>query len=324
MSNIRQVLTLAFSLTILFPAAVLAQPYPSKAIRMIVIFPPGGGTDFMARVVAHKLSERLGQQVIVDNRGGANGITGLQVLMQQPADGYTICAATAGPLAVNPHMYKNLPYDPLRDFSIIGWTVDFPLLLLTHPSLPVKTAGELIALAKKRPNELSMGSSGTGNSDHLALELFRSMAKIQFVHVPYKGSGPSTVALVGGEVPMMFSSIPPTLGHIRAGKLRALGVGNLQRLPNLPEFPPIAETGLPGFEAYSWGGLIAPRGVPKDIIDKLNRELNEALKSKDVVDKLLEAGTVPRPNSPDNFTAHIKAEIKKWGDVVKTANIKAE
>jgi tripartite-type tricarboxylate transporter receptor subunit TctC len=324
MSSIRRGLLAAVGLLLLCPPILFAQAYPNRTIRMIVVFPAGGGTDFMARVVAQKLSERLGQQIVVDNRGGANGITGLQHLMTQPPDGYTICAATAGPLAVNPHMYKKLPYDPLKDFSIIGWTVDFPLLLIVHPSMPVKNAGELIALAKGKPGELSFASSGTGNSDHLAAELFKSMAKLNMVHVPYKGSGPTAIALLAGEVPIMFSSIPPTLTHIRAGKMRALGVGSLQRVPGLPEFPPIAESGLPGFEAYSWGGLIGPKNMPKEIIARLNRELNEALKSKDAIDRLLEAGTVPRPATPEKFEAHMKAELKKWGDVVKMAGIKAD
>ncbi|HSQ03523.1 MAG TPA: tripartite tricarboxylate transporter substrate binding protein [Burkholderiales bacterium] len=314
----------ALALLCIYPVLAFAQNYPNRAIRMIVVFPPGGGTDFMARVVAQKLSERIGQQVIVDNRGGANGITGLQVLMSQPADGYTICAATAGPLAVNPFMYKNLPYDPLKDFSIIAATTDFPLLLLTHPSLPVKTTRELIALAKAKPGQLSFASSGTGNADHLALELFKSMAKINVVHVPYKGSGPTAIALLSGEVQAMFSSIPPTLTHVRAGKMRALGVGSLQRVPGLTEFPTIAESGLPGYEAYSWGGIIGPKGIPHDIIAKLNREINEVLKTKDAVDRLLENGTVPRPGTPEQFAALMKSELKKWGDVIKTAHITPE
>lgn len=324
MSSITRSFAIALALLFFSPAAVLAQSYPTRSIRMIVVFPPGGGTDFMARVVAQKLSERIGQQVIVDNRGGANGITGLQVLMSQPPDGYTICAATAGPLAVNPFMYKNLPYDPLKSFSIIARTVDFPLLLLVHPSMPVKNTRELIALAKARPGQLSYASSGVGNADHLAMELFKSMAHLNIVHVPYKGSGPSAIALLAGEVPMMFSSIPPTLVHIRAGKMRALGVGSLERVPGLTEFPTIAESGLPGYEGYSWGGIIGPAGMPKDIIAKLNKEINEVLKSKDAVDRLLESGTVPKPATPEQFTGLMKAELKKWGDVIKAAHIQAE
>lgn len=324
MNRIFALLAAAFGAVLLGPATVSAQAYPNKPIRMIVPFPAGGGVDFMGRILAQKLSERLGQQVIIDNRAGANGITGLQVLMSSPPDGYTIASASAGPLAVNPHVYKNLPYDPLRDFTIIARVVDFPLLLLVHPSLPVKNVRELIALAQSRPGTLSYGSSGSGNSDHLAAELFKSMAKVQIVHIPYKGSGPSTLALLAGEVPMSFSSIPPTLAHIRAGKLRALGTGSGQRIPTLTEFPTIAESGLPGYEAYSWGGVIGPANMPHDIVQRLNKEIVEILKQKDAIDRFLAGGTVPSPSTPEEFTAHIRAELKKWGDVVKAANITAD
>jgi tripartite-type tricarboxylate transporter receptor subunit TctC len=304
------------------PATVSAQSYPNKTIRMIVTFPAGGGVDFMARVIGQKLSERLGQQVVIDNRGGANGITGLQVLMSSPPDGYTICASSAGPLAVNPHVYKSLPYDPLKDFTIISRGVDFPLLLLVHPSVSAKSVRELIDLAKTQ--KLSFASSGSGNADHLAAELFKSMAKIDMVHVPYKGSGPSTVALLAGEVPMMFASIPPTLAHVRAGKLRALGVGNAHRIPTLPDLPTIAESGLPGYEAYSWGGFIGPVGMPREVVERLNKEFTAVLKTKEVVARLEEGGTVATPSTPEQFRAHMAAELKKWGEVVRSAHIQAD
>ncbi len=306
------------------PSVANAQSYPSKPIRMIVTFPAGGGVDFMGRIIAQKLSERIGQQVVIDNRGGSNGIIGLQALMAAPADGYTIASSSAGPLAVNPHVYAKLPYDTLRDFTIIARGVDFPLLLLTHPSLPVKNVKDLIALAKSRPGELTCASSGAGNADHLASELFKSMAKITMIHVPYKGSGPSSIALLSGEVQLMFSSIPPTLSHIRAGKMRALGVGNLTRIPSQPEFPTIAESGLPGFEAYSWGGIIGPAKMPAEAVRKLNQEINEALNTKDTADRLLAGGTVPMPATPEEFTSLIRSELKKWGDVARGANIRAD
>ncbi len=306
------------------PLQAAAQAFPNKAIRMIVVFPAGGGTDFMGRIIAQKLSERVGQQVVVDNRGGSNGIIGLQLLMQAPPDGYTICSASAGPLAVNPFVYRKLPYDTMRDFSMIARGVDFPLMLLTHPSLPATNVKELIALARSRPGELAAASSGTGNSDHLALELFKTMAKINVIHVPYKGSGPTAIALRAGEVQLMFSSIPPTLGHVRAGKMRALGIGNAKRLPSQPEFPTIAESGLPGFEAYSWAGIVGPAKMPADVVNKLNREINEGLKAKDAVDKLLTNGTVPMPDTPENFATLIRAEMKKWGAVARAAKIQVE
>ena len=320
--NIRTRSLIAALALLAVPATVFAQAYPSKSIRMIVTFPPGGGVDFMGRVVGQRLAERLGQQVIIDNRGGANGITGLTALMATAPDGYTICASSAGPLAVNPHVYKSLPYDPLKDFTLISRGLDFPLLLLVHPSLPVKNVKELIALAKK--NTFSFASSGTGNADHLAAELFKSMAKIDMVHVPYKGAGPSTIALLSGEVPLMFASIPPTLSHVRSGKLRALGVGGAKRIPTLPDLPTIAESGLPGYEAYSWGGFIGPANMPKDIVERLNKAFTESLTTKATIDRLVEGGTVPTPSTPEQFRTHLSAEIKKWGAVVRMANISPE
>lgn len=312
----------ALAVMSLHPAAVEAQAYPNKTVRMIVTFPAGGGVDFMGRVIGQKLAERLGQQVVIDNRAGANGITGLQALMAAAPDGYTICASSAGPLAVNPHVYKNLPYDPLRDFTLISRGVDFPLLLLVHPSLPVKNVRELIALGKR--NQFTFASSGSGNADHLAAELFKSMAAIPMVHVPYKGAGPSTIALLSGEIPMMFASIPPTLAHVRAGKLRALGVGGLTRIPTLPDLPTIAESGLPGYEAYSWGGFVGPANLPRDIVERLNREFTAVLKTKETIERLQDGGTVATPSTPDEFAAHLKAELTKWGAVARAANIRAD
>lgn len=302
----------------------VAQNYPNKPIRMIVPFPAGGGVDFMARIIAQKLGERVGQQVVVDNRAGANGITGLQAMMASPADGYTIASASAGPLAVNPSVYKNLPYDPLRDFSIIARVCDFPLLLLVHPALPVKNVRELIALAKGRPGQLSYGSSGAGNSDHLAAELLKSLAKVDIVHIPYKGTGPMSLALLSGEIPLAFSSIPPTLSQVRAGKLRALAVGSGKRIPMLPEVPTVAEAGVPGYEAYSWGGVVGPANMPRDVIQRLNREIVDILKQKDVMDRYLAGGTVATPSTPEEFATLIRDEIKKWGDVVRAAKITAD
>ena len=309
---------------IVCPSMVFAQAYPTKPIRLIVPFPPGGGVDFVGRVIGQKIGERLNQQVIVENRAGANGITGLSVLMAAAPDGYTLANVSAGPMAVNPFIYKSLPYDPLRDFTIIARTNDFPLLLLTHPALPVKNVKDLIALAKSKPGELSYSSAGAGNSDHLAAELFKSMAKITVVHIPYKGSAPSAIALLSGETQMMFNSIPPVLPHVKSGKMRVLGVGNAKRIPSLPEFPTVAEGGLPGYEAYSWGGFIGPAKMPADIVQKLNHEIVDALKQKDVIDRLLGNGCVPTPSTPDEFASLIRSENKKWGDVVKAANIKAD
>lgn len=319
-----RIMALALGVSSVYPVTALAQAWPSKPIRMIVPFPPGGGVDFVGRIVGQRLAKNLGQQVIIDNRGGANGIVGMELLKTSPPDGYTIAAASQGPLSLNPSMYVKLPYDSLRDFAPISSMVNFPLLLVTHPSLPVKNVRELIALAKKNPGQLSYSSSGVGNSGHLAAELFDSMAKIKMIHVPYKGTGPAGMALLAGEVQLTFSSIPTVLPHVRVGKLRALGVGNAERVPLLSEFPTIAESGLPGYEAYAWGGMIAPANTPKDVIARLNREIVQILKQKDVADQMLKEGVVPTPGTADEFGAYIKAEIVKWGRVIKLANIKPE
>jgi tripartite-type tricarboxylate transporter receptor subunit TctC len=321
--------TRAIALIVMASAAMLAgnalaQQYPNKPIRLIVPFPPGGGVDFIGRIVGQKLSERLGQQVGIDNRAGANGIVGLEALKVAPPDGYTIAAASAGPLAVNPHIYARLPHDTLRDFTHISNMVNFPLLLVAHTSLPVRNVKELVALARSRPGEITYSSPGSGNSGHLAAELFNSMAKANILHVPYKGTAPAVIAVLSGEAQLTYSSIPTILPHVRGGRVRALGIGNAQRIPSLPEFPTIAEMGLPGYEAYAWGGMVGPANMPKDIVQRLNKEIVEILKQKDVSDRMLAEGTIPTPSTPEEFTAYMRAELKKWGDVVKMANIKAE
>ncbi len=325
MSAISRTFMLAFGVLSLCPATAAAQQsWPSKQIRLIVPFPPGGGVDFIGRIIAKGLTERLGQQVVVDNRPGANAILGLEVLKAAPPDGYTISAASAGPLTVNPHIYRKLSYDTLRDFTPISNMVNFPLLLVSHPSLPVKNVRELIALAKARPGEITYSSPGSGNSGHLTAALFDSMAKIKTVHVPYKGTAPAVVAVLSGETQLTWSSIPSILPHVRSGRVRALGVGNKERLKALPEFPTIAEAGVPGYEGYAWGGMIGPANMPKDVVARLNREIVAVLNQKDVIETMLSQGTVPTPSSPEEFTAYMKSELIKWGGVVKLADIKAE
>ena len=302
----------------------LAQAYPTKPIRLIVPFPAGGGVDFMGRVVGQELGKRLGQAVAIDNRAGANGIVGLEALKTSPPDGYTIGAASAGPLAVNPFIYAKLPHDVLRDFTHISMMNNFPLLLVSHPSLPVKNVKELVALARAKPGQVSYSSPGAGNSAHLAAELFNSMGKVKILHVPYKGTAPAIVAVLSGEAQLTWSSIPSILPLVKAGRVRALGVGNATRVPSLPEFPTVAEAGLPGFEAYSWGGMIGPANMPAPIVQRLNREIAEVLKQKEIAERMLAEGTIPQSSTPEEFTAYIRSELKKWGEVVKMANIKAE
>jgi tripartite-type tricarboxylate transporter receptor subunit TctC len=313
--------------TALLAAACLpasAQDYPSKPIRLIVPFPPGGGNDVIGRVVGAKLSERWRHQVIVDNRGGANGMIGLQLLMQAPPDGYTIAVGAAGPLAVNPSLYAKMPYDSLRDFTPITNAANFPLLLVVHPSVNAHNVRELIALAKAEPGKLNCAFPGVGNSAHLAAELFNSMAGVKIVTVAYKGTGPTITDLLAGQMQMTFSSIPSVLPHVQAGKLRALAVGNLKRISALPDIPTIAESGVPGYEAYSWVGIVGPAGMPKAITEKLNHEIVDILHVKQVGDSLTQQGAIPVGDSTEHFAQYIKDEIAKWGAVVRKANIKAE
>ena len=320
-ASLRTTLCTALLLT---AQGVWAQAFPSKPIRLIVPFPPGGGVDFVGRVVGQKLSERLGQQVAVDNRAGANGIVGLQALMASPPDGYTIAAVSAGPLACNPHMYSKLPYDTLRDFTPIANMINFPLMLVAHPSLPVKNVKQLIALAKAKPGEITYSHPGVGNTGHIAGELLNAVGKVNTTGIPYKGTAPSVIAVLSGEAHLTYSSIPTALPYIRAGRLRALGVGNAKRMPSLPEFPTVSESGLPGYEAYAWGGMLGPAKMPASIVQQLSREIVSAINTKEVTDRMLNEGTVPTPSSPEEFAAYIASEIKKWGVVIRGANIRVE
>ena len=301
-----------------------AQSWPSKPVRLIVPFPPGGGNDVIARAVAQKLGDRLGQPVVVENRAGANGIVGLQAMMQAAPDGHTIAVGAAGPLAVNPSLYDKLPYDPVKDFAPITNLVNFPLLLVTHPSVAAKTTRELVALAKAQPGKLHYSSPGSGNSGHLAGELFNTMAGVKTVHVPYKGQGPALTDLIAGQVQMLYSSIPSVLPHVRQGQLNAIAVGSAKRIPSLPDIPTIAESGVPGYEAYSWVGMVAPAATPRAVVVRLNREIVEILKEKDVAEKLNGQGALPVGDTPEQFASYIKAEIDKWGAVVRSSNIKVD
>jgi len=323
-SNTMRFLKVAISVLSLWPATALTQAWPGKPIRLIVPFPAGGGVDYIGRIVGKGLSERLGQQVVIDNRPGASGIIGVEAVKASAPDGYTIGAASAGPLAINPHIFAKLPYDSLRDLTHISNMSTFPYLLVTHPSLPVKNVKELIALARARPGEITYSSPGTGNGQHLATALFVSMAKVKILHIPYKGAAPSVVAVVSGEAHLTHVSIPSILPHVRSGRVRALGVASAQRIPSLPEFPTIAEAGLPGFEASGWAGMIGPANMPRDIVHRLNTAIVDTLKQKDIIDRMLKDGAVPTPTSPEEFSAYMKSELRKWGKVVKIANVKAE
>ena len=312
------------SSTIISVSGCWAQTYPDKPIRMIVPFPPGGGNDVIARIVATKLSANLKQSVFVDNRAGANGIVGLTALMQSASDGYTLGIAAAGPMAVNPSLYEKLPYNPVNDFEPITNMVIYPLLLVVNPKVPVYTVQDVLKISREKPGTLFYASPGSGNSGHLAGELFNSMAKVNTVHVPYKGQAPATADLLAGQVQMLYSSIPSVIEFIHEGRLRAIAIGSSKRLPSMPNVPTISESGVPGYEAYSWIGIVAPKGTPKPIIQRLNKEISSILKNKDLETELLNQGAIPVGDSPEHFQAYIKDEILKWGAVVRSANIKAE
>ncbi len=298
--------------------------FPNKPVKIIVPFPPGGGNDVIARVIGQKLTDRWGQPVVIDNRAGANGIVGLQALMQSPPDGYTLAVGAAGPLAVNPSLYARLPYDPVKDFAAVTNLVNYPLLLVVHPSVPARTTREVVALAKSKPGQLSYASPGSGNSGHLAGELFNSMAGVHTLHVPYKGQGPALTDLLSGQVQMLYSSIPSVINQVKTGQLRAIAVGSAKRLPSLPDIPTIAESGVPGYEAYSWVGLVAPANTPSDIVHKIYRDVSDILKQPDVAEKLNQQGALPVGDTPEEFSQYIKAEVAKWGQVVRNANIKLD
>jgi tripartite-type tricarboxylate transporter receptor subunit TctC len=299
--------------------------YPTKPIRAIVGFVPGGATDIMARMLGQKLSEVFGQQVIVDNRAGGGGVIAATMAKDAPPDGYTIFFGTISTLATNVAISPQLPYEPLRDFAPITMTSYNPYFLVVHPSVAAKNPREFIALARAKPGSLNYASSGTGGGAHLAVELFRTMAKIEMVHIPYKGAAPSITDLVAGQVQMTFAQPSVSLGHAKAGKLRILGVTSLKPVASWPEAPPIAQAaGLPGFEATSWQGVVAPAKTPKAIVSRLYEEIVKALNAPDVRAKLAAESSEPGGMPPPQFAQHVANEIAKWKRVVKEANIKVE
>jgi tripartite-type tricarboxylate transporter receptor subunit TctC len=301
-----------------------AETYPSRPVRLIVPFPPGGSTDIMARVVAQKLTERLGQQVIVDNRGGAGGRIGMHLAAKALPDGYTLLMSTSITHTVQVSLYSKLPYNVLTDFAPISLVASIPLLLVVNPSVPAKSVKELIALAKAKPGQLSYASPGNGTSGHLAAEMFRSMADVDVVHVPYKGGGPAITDLIGGQVQMMILSALATLPHVKTGKLRALAITSLTRSPYLPHIPTMTESGLPGYEVVLWYGVSAPAKTPPVIIARLNKEIVQIMRLPEVRERLASEAGQPVGSTPEEFQAIIRTDVAKWGKVVKEAGIKAE
>jgi tripartite-type tricarboxylate transporter receptor subunit TctC len=301
-----------------------AQSWPTKPLRFIVPFPPGGATDVLTRTIAPKLADGLGQQVVVDNRSGAGGMIGVQLTAKAPPDGYTMVLATFGPIAINPSLYAKMPYDPVKELAPVSLAGNIYNVLVVHPALPAPSVKGLIALARDRPGELNYGSSGPGAADHMAAELFQFMTKTRMVHVPYKGGPLAMVDLISGNLQLMFSTVPTAAGLIKAGKLRPMAIANSTRFPAMPELPTIAEAGIPDFAVNNWCGVFVAAGTPSDVIARLNTELVKALAVPDVRARLTEVGLEAVSNSPDAFAAYIRAETDKWARVVKGANIKVE
>lgn len=313
----------AAAVLLIATAVAGAQSWPQKPIRMIVPYPAGGGTDFIGRLAAKELTERLGQQVFVENRAGANGAIGLQALMQSDPDGYTIAASSDTPLVVNPWLYDKLPYQPLRDFVPVATLVRFPGMLAVHPSLPAHSVAELIALAKAKPGRLAYASAGVGNFSHLAMELFALAAGVKLLHVPYKGTGPASLALIGGEVQMGFNNVQTLLQNVRAGQLRPLAVAEQQRLAILPDVPTVAET-VPGFAMAPWVGIIVPARTPADIVNRLAHASLAVMSDPAVIRLLNDQQVTPMVTSTQEFEQLITSDLERWANVIKTAGIRPE
>ncbi len=298
--------------------------YPNRPVKVIVAFPPGQATDQAARAIAQKLSENLGQQFFVENRPGAASIIGSEAAAKSPNDGYTLFMGSSGSLAVNPGMYAKLPYDPVKDFTPISLTLKVPFFIVVNPAVPVASVKELVAYLKANPGKVNFGSAGNGASNHLSAELFKSVAGVTMVHVPYKGSPPAVTDLLAGQIGLMFETGPLIMPHMKTGRLKVLAVGSAQRSLAAPELVTVAESGYPGFETVGWAGLLAPAGTPKDIVVKLNAEVVRILSQPEVTGRFVTLGAELLSSSADDFGAYIKAETAKWGKVIRDSGAKAD
>lgn len=310
----------------LSPFAVVAQSpdaYPARPVRILVGLAPGGGTDIQARLFAQKMSENVGRPFVVENRTGAGGTIAYAQAAKSPPDGYTLLAVASG-FSISPAIYSKLPYDAQRDFAPISLVVQAPLLLLSHPSLPVKSAKELVSMARGKPGVLDFGSAGHGTSTGMALEMFRTMAKVKVTHVPYKGTGQALIETISGQVHAMFGNPLSSFQHVKSGRLRALGVTTAKRSKVFPDLPTIAESGVPGYEDSTWFGVLAPAGTPAAIIGKVNAELVKTLQSRDVLERLAPDGGEPVGSTPEQFRDHLAREIARWRKVVKDADIRMQ
>jgi tripartite-type tricarboxylate transporter receptor subunit TctC len=312
---------LAAALALALPA--LAQSYPSKPIRIVVPYPPGGFNDTLGRTLAAKFQESWGQPAIVENKPGANTLIGSDHVAKSAPDGYTLLVV-AFPFAVTPSLIRNMPYDTVRDFAPIVLAASSPNLLVVNPQAPVHSVQELIAAAKAKPDGFSYASTGNGSSNHISMELFKSLAGVRIVHIPYKGSAPAVTDLLGGQVQVMFDNVPNVLPHVKAGKLRALATSGSRRSPLAPDVPTVAEAGVPGYEVNVWFGLVAPAGTPREIVQKLNAEVLKILAMPDVRERFQSQGVEPVGSTPEQFGEHIRGQMAKWAKVVQDAGVKAE
>ncbi len=313
----------SFLICLLFSFHAQAQGYPAKPVRMIVPFPAGGATDIIARIVSQKLGENLGQTVIVDNRPGASGNIGSDIAAKAPPDGYTLVMGNLSSHAINASLFK-LPYDPVADFAPVTIVAVVTNILVTHPSLPARSVKELVALAKARPGQINYASAGSGSPAHLAGELFKTSARVDLYHVPYKGNAPAVNDLIAGEATVMFSAMPSVMPHVATGRLRALAVTTLKRSPAAPNLPTIAESGLSGFDVSAWNGVLAPARTPHDIIARMHREIVKILQLPDVKERLSGLGAEPLGDTPEHFADVIKADVAKWARVVKESGARAD
>ena len=301
-----------------------AAAFPSKPVRLIVPFTPGGSTDILARAIGQKLSESWRQPVVIENRPGAGGAIGMELAAKAPADGTTMVMGHIGTLAANPALYRSLSYDPVRDFAPVTLVAMVPNVLVVGPAVPSRSVAEFVALAKSKPGKLDYGSGGNGSAAHLAMEYFKLKAGVDLQHVPYKGTAPALTDLLGGQIAVILTGLPPVLQHVRSGKLRILGVASAQRLKGFPDIPTIAESGVPGYEATQWYGLLAPAATPKDIVAKLNSDAVKALKDPSVAERLAGEGAEPVGDTPEQFGAFIRSEIELWGKVIRATGAKVD
>lgn len=305
-------------------AHAVAQGYPAKPVRVVVPFPPGQAADLFGRMTATRLSQMWGQNVVVDNRAGGGGVPGVMVVKQALPDGYTILVGTSGTLGVNPNVYSKIPYDPVKDFSPASNIFIVPLVIVAHPGFAPKTVTELVAAAKAKPGSINYASAGPGTAQHMTGELFKSKAGIDLVHVPYKGSGPGIIDLLGGQVPLMVDSQASALPYVKTGKLRAIAVTTTARTPQLPDVPTVNESGYAGFSGVGWSGFLLPAGTPREIVEKISKDTQTALGEPALRDRIIALGAIPDPLTPKQFADYIRAEIAQWGEVARVAKVKLD